>query len=122
MLILSPAPTLPVIDISPFLSQDESVANPGSQKATAEALHVACSQVGFFYVVGHGIREDQATRLHSLAKDFFSRPSEEKAEISIYKNDMARGYQRLVCTRSAIRSAKPLTSIYCNPGRKYNTV
>lgn len=98
MLIVQESPALPVIDMSPFVAaQDDVLAITEAQLATAKEIHAACAQAGFFYVVGHGVSEEQATLLKTLARDFFSLEPETKARLSIYKNDMARGYQRLVC-------------------------
>ena len=52
----------------------------------AEAIDRACREVGFFYVVGHGVDEGLQERLESSARAFFARPDEVKAEIA-----MARG-------------------------------
>ena len=52
----------------------------------AEAIDRACREVGFFYVVGHGVDEGLQERLESSARAFFARPDDVKAEIA-----MARG-------------------------------
>ncbi|HEX4905963.1 MAG TPA: 2-oxoglutarate and iron-dependent oxygenase domain-containing protein [Acidimicrobiales bacterium] len=52
----------------------------------AEAIDRACREVGFFYVVGHGVDESLQERLESSSRAFFARPDDVKAEIA-----MARG-------------------------------
>jgi isopenicillin N synthase-like dioxygenase len=71
---------VPEIDISPLRA-----AGPGAA-AVASALDAACREVGFFYVVGHGVDPALTDRLDALARQFFARPDTEKAEIA-----MARG-------------------------------
>lgn len=49
----------------------------------ADALDQACADVGFFYVVGHGVGDALGERLESAARDFFDRPDAEKASVSM---------------------------------------
>jgi len=44
---------IPIIDIGPYL-RDES----GAIELLAKKLKSACEQIGFFYIVNHGIPED----------------------------------------------------------------
>ncbi len=71
---------VPVIDIGPL------VTGAGDAAGVAAELDAACREVGFFYVVGHGLDPDLADRLDALSREFFALPEEEKAEIA-----MARG-------------------------------
>ncbi len=89
-----PLANLPVIDISPFL-------NPGSssedRQLCGQAIHEACCTYGFFYLVGHGIPQENFDQLIDHATRFFSKTNEEKDAISIAKSDnplSGRGYQR----------------------------
>ena len=91
--------TLPLVDISPFLStssQDEEGKN-----RTAKEIFAACSTVGFFYLVNHGIPASLTDSILSLGKDFFLNSSlEEKTAIIRRKvgeghGDGARGWQPL---------------------------
>jgi isopenicillin N synthase-like dioxygenase len=91
-----PPTTLPIIDISPFISPDST---PQSRKDTAKALNSACLDYGFFYLAGHGIPDSMLDKVLSLARDFFSLPQEQKKKIQRYDaggpegGDGARGYQ-----------------------------
>jgi isopenicillin N synthase-like dioxygenase len=59
----------------------------------AEAVDRACREVGFFYVVRHGVDEDLLRRLEDAARAFFARPDEEKAAISMDRGGTAwRGW------------------------------
>jgi isopenicillin N synthase-like dioxygenase len=71
---------VPVVDIGPL------VTGAGDAGAVAQRLDVACREVGFFYVVGHGLDPELSARLDGLSRAFFDLPEEEKAEIA-----MARG-------------------------------
>jgi isopenicillin N synthase-like dioxygenase len=83
MLIPNLTLNLPLIDISPFLIDPESheaknVNLAELKSAVAETLHDACKNVGFFYLIGHGIDTAQCKNVHELARKFFSLPDESK--------------------------------------------
>jgi isopenicillin N synthase-like dioxygenase len=59
----------------------------------AEAIDRACRDVGFFYVVGHGVDEELQQHLEDAARAFFARTDEEKAAIAMAKAGAAwRGW------------------------------
>jgi isopenicillin N synthase-like dioxygenase len=68
---------LPVVDVSGLVAGD-----PGARAVGAE-IDAACRDVGFFYVVGHGVDPDLRRRLDELARAFFARPEAEKRQISM---------------------------------------
>ncbi len=70
----------PVIDLGPL------VTGQGDAGAVGRRVDAACREVGFFYVVGHGLDPALSARLDELSRAFFDLPDEEKAEIA-----MARG-------------------------------
>lgn len=70
---------VPVVDVGPLLGG-------GDRGAVAAAIGRACREVGFFYVVGHGVDPRLQARLEAQAKRFFEQPEAEKAAIA-----MARG-------------------------------
>lgn len=88
-------PSLPIIDISPYLSSSK----PGARQETAAKLNDACIQRGFFYLTGHGIPVDTSDRVLDLARTFFTQSSDdEKAVIKRLdppEGDGARGYQKI---------------------------
>ena len=77
----------PIIDVAPL------VADAGGQKTVAAALRQACTQNGFFYVIGHGVSEDLNQRLEELSHRFFEQDVETKLEIRMALAGKAwRGY------------------------------
>jgi isopenicillin N synthase-like dioxygenase len=80
---------VPVIDIAPLAG---GVGHPGAT-AVGVALDEACSEAGFFYVVGHGVASELRARLDDLARQFFALREDEKAEISMARAGRAwRGW------------------------------
>lgn len=92
---MTPTPTFPTIDISPFLHP----SSPTTLQTTTHALFAACAHPGFFYLTNHNLPLPLTARVLDLARDFFLHASpEEKARIKrrdagVEKGDGARGYQ-----------------------------
>ena len=59
----------------------------------AAAIDEACRDVGFFYLVGHGVDPELVARLDALSRELFARPEAEKAEIAMARAGRAwRGW------------------------------
>jgi isopenicillin N synthase-like dioxygenase len=58
----------------------------------AEAIRDACADVGFFYLVNHGVPAETTDRAFAAARRFFGLPARAKADIHISKSDHVRGY------------------------------
>jgi isopenicillin N synthase-like dioxygenase len=57
-------------------------------------IHEACSTVGFFVIVNHGVPEDlRSDMLHQARRFFDELSSDEKQAISVAHSDSYRGYQ-----------------------------
>lgn len=67
--------TLPVIDFSAY-THGESL---DARKRVAQALHAACIDTGFFYLVNHGISQAEIELAHDWGRVFFALPREVKA-------------------------------------------
>ncbi len=67
---------LPIVDVSRLVAGE---ADP----AVGVAIDEACRHTGFFVVTGHGADLDLLAELAALARDFFSRPEEEKAAVAM---------------------------------------
>ncbi|KAK3161677.1 hypothetical protein QOZ80_1BG0080080 [Eleusine coracana subsp. coracana] len=67
---------LPVVDLAPFFTGDES----GMARAT-EAMHEACHTLGFFRAVNHGVPTGLMARALELSAKFFALPDKEKVKV-----------------------------------------
>ena len=72
-------PDVPVIDVSALVAG----ADERAIDAAARAIDAACREVGFFYVVGHGVDEALPRRLDALARSFFALDEAEKASMAM---------------------------------------
>jgi isopenicillin N synthase-like dioxygenase len=64
-----------------------------SQQETAEQIHQACRDWGFFYVKNHGVSMKLQEKLLELSRAFFAQPLEKKMQIAMSKGGRAwRGY------------------------------
>lgn len=68
-----------MIDVGPLQGD-----RPGATRdEVARALDAACRDVGFFYVVGHGVDHRLPRQLDTLARLFFALDDDEKAQIAM---------------------------------------
>ncbi|KOC16917.1 2OG-Fe(II) oxygenase family oxidoreductase [Aspergillus flavus AF70] len=84
--------TIPTVDISPFLDEN---ASPEAKERVVDAMRDACTTFGFFYLVGHGIPEEDRQAVLNCAKRYFYLPKEDKMETWIGKamGRSFRGYE-----------------------------
>ncbi|KUJ21634.1 oxidoreductase-like protein [Mollisia scopiformis] len=68
--------SLPIIDLSPFLS---SSSTPESRLKTAKELVQACHSTGFVYITNYGISQALLDEAFSWSKKFYSLSDEEKS-------------------------------------------
>lgn len=77
---------LPLIDISRF-------RGPAPDRAEfLDELRRAAHEVGFFYVIGHGVPEELTTGIFEVARKFFALPLEQRLEIENIRSPQFRGY------------------------------
>jgi isopenicillin N synthase-like dioxygenase len=75
---------VPVIDVGPLVAAAAGSGGGSAElAAVAQAIDAACHEVGFFYVVGHGVDEALPARLDSLAREFFALDESEKSRIAM---------------------------------------
>ncbi|GAA3036058.1 isopenicillin N synthase family oxygenase [Gordonia defluvii] len=79
---------LPVVDLG-LLDGDEA-----DRSAFGDALRTATHEVGFFYLVGHGIDRATRDRLFDTARAFFALPDEDKFAVEMLGSPQFRGYTR----------------------------
>jgi isopenicillin N synthase-like dioxygenase len=79
--------TIPIVDVSALVrGLDEA-------RQVADEIGAACSDHGFFYVVGHGVDVALQDRLIAASQDFFALPDERKARIGMRQGGRAwRGW------------------------------
>ncbi len=81
---------IPTIDLSPYFE------NPNSPAASdvVRAVRAACTNKGFFQIVGHGISPEMQREAFAAAKAFFALPAEEKVKIDrLTAEACGRGYE-----------------------------
>lgn len=76
---------IPVLDLS--LAQD-----PDGRSALLEQLHAALFNVGFLYIINHGVSHDKITRLTSLLPDLFNLSTEHKLGLAKLNSPHFLGY------------------------------
>lgn len=79
--------TLPIIDLASFDEHDEA-----SLAHFATLIGAACRDVGFFYVINHGVAAELITEAFAQSGRFFARPLAEKQELAMEKVGGNRGY------------------------------
>ncbi|KAL4925363.1 isopenicillin N synthase family dioxygenase [Aspergillus undulatus] len=67
---------IPVINAGRIWSE-----SPEDRKAVAEEIREASRNIGFFYLVNHGVDESYANETFKQAKHFFALPEEKKMEV-----------------------------------------
>lgn len=78
---------LPIISAAGLASTDAAL-----KAETVNALGRACREVGFFYLVDHGISTEDFAELFGQAKRFFDLPIADKQALSIQRSPHNRGY------------------------------
>lgn len=80
---------LPILDLSELAAGD---ARAGAFRAD---LRAATHQVGFFYLVGHGVEPALTEELLATARRFFALPEADKLAIENLNSPHFRGYTRI---------------------------
>lgn len=88
------ARTLPLVDLE---AADRS---PRERADLLERLRTASHDLGFFYVVGHGIPAEVEATLLAATRTFFALPVEERRRISNLESPHFRGYTSLATERT----------------------
>jgi len=78
---------IPVVDFTPFLKAD-----PVGQRLVAKAIYRACHEVGFLYLIHHGIPQKAIDRAFAQSQQFFALPLEQKQQIAWSSETSNRGY------------------------------
>lgn len=81
--------SLPVLDLS--------ILAPGGDRAQQflDDLRAATHEVGFFYLVGHGVPQELMDTMITAARQFFALPDDDKLAIENVLSPHFRGYTRV---------------------------
>ena len=79
---------LQIIDLTPFRDNGEIE----ERRAQAAALREACIKIGFFYLAGHGIPEQEFVDVVTMTHCFFELPLEEKMKVHTSLSPARLGY------------------------------
>jgi len=80
---------IPIIDISSLLKNNKS---DSEYQNVVHKIDQACREVGFFYIINHGIAREKTEKIFQDAKQFFELPVDVKNEISIANSNTHKGY------------------------------
>src|SRR3954452_1875202 len=79
---------IPVLDIGDYLANA-----PGSLEAVASQLRFALENIGFFYLIGHGVRQELIDHVFIETKRFHAQPLEDKLKVRLNRSN--NGYMPL---------------------------
>jgi isopenicillin N synthase-like dioxygenase len=81
------ASTIPIINVEPL------ILRTGGEYSIAEKIGRACRDVGFFYIVGHGVSGSLQRDIEEQSRAFFAQDTQTKLEMSMSRGGRAwRGY------------------------------
>ena len=78
---------IPIIDVSGLFA-----AAAAPRLACGREIGRACRDVGFFYVVNHGVAQQSIDEVFAVARRFFALPEAEKMAIALARSPFMRGY------------------------------
>ena len=73
--------TIPIIDLGPFLAGEE-----GALDRTAKELRFALTEIGFYFIVNHGVPREKIRGVFDQVKRFHEQPVDKKLELKIDMN------------------------------------
>jgi isopenicillin N synthase-like dioxygenase len=75
--------TIPVIDLGPYLA-----GVPAAGDRTAQELRHALTEIGFYFIVNHGVPPGQIREVFRQAARFHAQPLEKKLEVKLDKHNV----------------------------------
>lgn len=90
---------LPVVDLEPLTAEGGAGSPVPGAVAVADDLDLACREIGFFAVVGHGIDRSLADHLLAAARAFFDLPHDRKDRVAIARSDNHTGWSPIAAER-----------------------
>jgi isopenicillin N synthase-like dioxygenase len=70
--------TIPVIDLGPYLAGE-----PGALDRTAKELRFALTEIGFYFIVNHGVAREKIQATFEQVKRFHAQPLDKKLELKL---------------------------------------
>ena len=77
------AAKIPVIDYGPYFAGE-----PGALRRLAEDVRYACENIGFLYVLNHGVPQEIIDRGFAASRRFHALPLEEKLKLRLNENNI----------------------------------
>ncbi len=81
------ATTLPILDLSRY-------ADPAEKAAFLADLRHAARDIGFFYLINHGVDESLQQAVQQQSRAFFTLPDAQKQSVAMIHSPHFRGYNR----------------------------
>jgi isopenicillin N synthase-like dioxygenase len=78
---------VPVIDFIALRNPDLA-----ARRALAQEIAQVCADLGFFYIVNHGVPVSGVTDMFDCARDFFALPQSSRDAVALSKSTHYRGY------------------------------
>ncbi|MBN3860052.1 isopenicillin N synthase family oxygenase [Neisseriaceae bacterium PsAf] len=76
---------LPILNFS-------DLYNPLLRENFYQNLRILSREIGFFYLIGHGIEPERFEEIQTIGQQFFELPYEEKEKIAMHQSPHFRGY------------------------------
>lgn len=91
------ATTLPILDLARYF-------NPAERDDFLQQLRVSARDIGFFYLINHGIEENLQRAVQQEARRFFALSDDQKQQVAMIHSPHFHGYNRAA---SEITRGKP---------------
>jgi isopenicillin N synthase-like dioxygenase len=75
--------TIPVIDLGPYLAGE-----PGALDRTAKELRFALTEIGFYFIVNHGVPQALIDETYRQVARFHAQPMDKKMEVRIDRHNV----------------------------------
>ena len=75
--------TIPVVDLGPYLAGEA-----GALEKAAGELRVALTEIGFYFIVNHGVPEPQIREVYRQVGRFHAQPLDKKMEVRIDRHNV----------------------------------
>lgn len=102
---------LPLIDMSGVRE-----GNKASIRRASDAIRTACCDIGFFYIINHGVPQPVIDKAMAAAREFFAYPAEVKRQVAVNKRH--RGWHALG-GRPCMRPPNPITKNFSASGSNW---